>query len=180
MDNLKTNHQLIHSFCLMPGLHFEEQEPDEKVILAVRAHPVSQIPWLINSLIMIFTLVIINFFLPGILKTRYIFFIDFFLFSVILSYFWSNIVSWHFNVGIITNHRIVDIDYSSVLYKEVSTAMLGKIEDVTAKTGGFFASFVDYGTVHIQTAGTEINLDFINIPKPTETAKIINSLVNKK
>lgn len=79
MDNLKTSHQLIHSFCLMPGLHFEEQNPDEKVILAVRAHPISQIHWLINSFIMIITLIIINFFLPGILKTKYIFFIDFFL-----------------------------------------------------------------------------------------------------
>jgi len=180
MNNLKTSHQLMHSFCLMPGLHFEEQDPDEQVILAVRAHPISQIHWLINGLIMIFILVIINFFLPSILKTKYLFFIDFFIFSVILSYFWFNIVSWHFNVGIITNRRVIDIDFSSILYKEVSTAMLSRIEDVTAKTGGFFASFVDYGNIHIQTAGTEMNLDFINIPKPTETAKIINSLLKRQ
>ncbi len=180
MSNLKTSHQLMHSFCLMPGLRFEEQAPDEKVILAVRAHPISQIYWLINGLVMIFILLIVNIFLPSILKTKYIFFIDFFIFSVILSYFWFNIVSWHFNVGIITSQRVVDIDFSSILYKEFSTAMLGRIEDVTSKTSGFFASFADYGNVHIQTAGTETNLDFINIPKPTETAKIINSLLNKK
>jgi hypothetical protein len=56
-------------------------------------------------------------------------------------------------------------------------AVINKIEDVTSKSGGFFSSVFDYGNVFVQTAGTEANVEFMNIPKPSEVVKIINSLL---
>ncbi len=50
------------------------------------------------------------------------------------------------------------------------------MEDVTAKSGGFFASIFNFGNVFVQTAGTEVNLEFHNIPRPAEVTRIINSL----
>jgi hypothetical protein len=72
---------------------------------------------------------------------------------------------------------VIDIDLHSILYKEVTMAVLGKIEDVTSKSGGFFSSIFNYGNVFVQTAGTEANVEFINIPRPSEVTKIINSLL---
>ena len=79
----------------------------------------------------------------------------------------------------VTDERIIDIDFHSVLYKEVTIAMLKKIEDVTSKAGGFFSSLFDYGNVFVQTAGTEANIEFMNVPKPSQVAKIINQLLSK-
>ena len=61
----------------------------------------------------------------------------------------------------------------------MTIAIAGKIEDVTSKTGGFLSSIFDYGNVFVQTAGTEANIEFVNIPKPSQVAQIINSLINQ-
>ncbi|NMB84144.1 hypothetical protein GYA28_02540 [Candidatus Roizmanbacteria bacterium] len=180
MKDTNASHNLWHSFCIHPGLRFAEQNDDEKIILAVRAHPISQIHWFLNSFFFVICMVILNVFLPSVLNIGQLFFINFFGVAIIVSYVWLNVLAWHFNVGIITDQRILDVDFHTILYKEVTTAMLSKVEDVTAKTGGFFASFADYGNVFVQTAGSEANIEFMNIPRPSETAKIINSLLNKK
>jgi hypothetical protein len=106
-------------------------------------------------------------------------FFNLFAIGIVFGYFWFNLVGWFFNVGIVTNQRIIDIDLHSILYKEVTMAIIKKIEDVTSKSGGFFSSVFNYGNVFVQTAGTEANIEFMNIPKPSEAAKIINSLLQK-
>ena len=90
----------------------------------------------------------------------------------------GNFLSWYFNVGIGTNHRVIDIDFHSLLYKEVTIALLEKVEDVTSKTSGFFSAIFNYGNVFLQTAGTEANIEFMNIPRPALIVKIVNQLVH--
>ena len=86
-------------------------------------------------------------------------------------------MNWYFNVGIITNKGIVDVDFNLVLYKETTYTLLNHVEDITAKIGRFFESVFDFGNLFVQTAGTERNTEFLNIPHPSAAAKIINSLV---
>ncbi len=175
--NLNPSHNLLHAFCIKPNDRFETQHSDEQVLLVLRAHPITQIPWIINSLILLIVLIILNFFFINFLAPAQIFFANFFVLAFIFAYIWFNFLSWYFNVGIVSNQRVIDIDFHTVLYKEVSETMLTKVEDVTAKSGGFFASVFNFGNVFVQTAGTDINIEFFNVPKPAEVTKIINSLV---
>ena len=99
---------------------------------------------------------------------------------IIFSYIWFNILNWYFNVGIITSKRVIDIDFYAVLYKEITNAQLGRIEDTTVKSGGYLESFFDYGSIFVQTAGTEANVEFINVPHPSDAVQIINKLLSKK
>mgnify|MGYP001582511983 FL=1 len=122
----------------------------------------------------------ISLFLERILSTQQLIFAVLFWFAVITSYTFLNILSWLFNVGIVTNERIVDVDFHGTLYKELSASSIDKIEDVTVKTGGFAASLFHYGNLSIQTAGTEKNIEFLNIPNPTQAATIINNLMKQK
>lgn len=71
------------------------------------------------------------------------------------------------------------MDYANIIYKEVSEARLDKIEDITSKSGGFFESFFNYGNLFIQTAGTESNVEFINIPNPSDVVRIIDDLTGR-
>ena len=75
-----------------------------------------------------------------------------------------------------TNKRILDVDFYSILYREVSETRLTKVEDITSKTGGYFGSLFNYGNVFVQTAGSEVNIEFLNVPDPANAVKIINDL----
>jgi len=172
-------HKLFHSFCLNPSLHFDGQDNDEVPILILRAHPITQLPWIINGFFLLFFIFGLNFFFSSYLGLHQIIFINFFGLSFVFSYFYSNFLHWFFNVGIITNKRILDIDFYGLIYKETTIAMLNKVEDITTKVGGFFPSFLNYGNLFIQTAGREANIEFINIPNPQQVAKIINQLSKK-
>lgn len=172
-----SSHRLLHSFCLHPSLRFETQAGDETVILVLRAHPITQIPWIITALIILILPFFFNIFLINNLPFQQTLFINFFWYSFLFSYIFLNLLNYLFNVGIITNQRIIDVDFHQILYKEFTASSISKIEDVTVKSGGFTASFFNYGNLFVQTAGTEANIEFINIPSPTEAAQIINHLM---
>lgn len=177
MHNLKSSHSYLHAFCIKPGYRFETQHANEQVILVLRAHPITQLPWVFNSVVLLVVLLALNFFFFNFLTPTQTVFANFFGLAFIFAYVWFNFLSWFFNVGIITNERVIDIDFHGVIYKEVTETQLSKVEDVTAKSGGFFASIFNFGNVFVQTAGTEVNIEFHNIPKPAEVTKIINDLV---
>lgn len=173
-------HRFLHAFCTYPSLRFETQSESEQVILLLRAHPITQVFWILTAFIMIVLSFFISLFLEPILTISQLIFTLLFWYAIIVSYVFLNILNWLFNVGMVTNERIVDIDFHGTLYKEVSASSIGKIEDVTIKTGGFAASLFHYGNLFIQTAGTEGNIEFINIPNPTQAASIINNLMRSQ
>jgi len=84
---------------------------------------------------------------------------------------------WFFSVYIITDERIIDVDFISLLFKDVSSAKLDDIQDISSKTGGLLATVVDYGTVYIQTAGEKTEIEFENVPQPAKVAAILNELL---
>lgn len=178
-NNTKTNHHLLHSYCFYPNIRFETQESSEVVILVLRAHPITQISWIVNSLIFFILLFVSNFIIPSFFNINQTIFINIFGLAFILSYLWFNFLNWFFNVGIVTSERIVDIDFHMILYKEVTATRLNRVEDITSKTGGYFASFFDYGNVFVQTAGTEANIEFFNVPHPSKVVQTINNLLGK-
>ncbi len=178
-NNQVQSHQALHSYCMYPDVSFDTQAADEQVILVLRAHPVTQISWIFNTFLFSVVLILVQFVLPDILALRQIIFFNFFAVVFILSYIWINFLNWFFNVGIVTDKRIVDIDFYSIIYKELTKAELDKVEDVTARSGGYFESFFNYGDILVQTAGTQENIEFINIPNPSGVIEVINGLLGK-
>jgi len=178
MDKLTESHNFLHTFCIKPNVKFETQGDNEEVILVLRAHPITLVPWILNSIIISILLIALNLVLPSVLSVRQIIFFNFLIITTIFAYIWFNILFFIFNVGIVTNERIVDVNFSSVLFKEISTADLNKVEDITAESGGFLASIINYGNLFIQTAGTNLNIKFQNIPNPALAEKIINELAH--
>ncbi len=179
MDINKPSHNFLHTFCIKPNFHFQTQGDHEEVILVVRAHPFSQIPWLLNSIFILILLITLSFFISGFLNPIQILFAFSFSIIITIAYGWLNVLIWFFNVGIITNERIIDIDFHAVIYKEITEARLDRIQDVTEKAGGFFESYLDYGNLFIQTAGGEQNIEFFDVPYPASVVKIIHNLTER-
>lgn len=179
-NNPKSENRLLFSYLLYPNIKFESYEPGEKIILLLRSHPFTQIGWVFNSIVLFFVLIFINFIIPSFFTFNKIFIINCFFLVFIASFIWINILNWYFNVGIITNKRVIDIDYSGVIYKEITSTILDRIEDITVKSGGYFESIFDYGTIYIQTAGKENYIEFFDIPYPSQVIQKINKLLSKK
>jgi hypothetical protein len=89
----------------------------------------------------------------------------------------ESFIKWFYNVYIITDERIIDIDFHSLLFKDISSAKIDNIEDSTASTGGFWGSLFDYGTITIQTAAEKREFEFGSVPHPNKVAKLINELL---
>lgn len=174
------SHRFFHSFDLLPHIQFETQHQDEEVVLALRAHPITLLPWIINSIVLLILIFLLNIFYPSFFSISQIIFLNILAVSVVFAYVWFNFLGWFFNVGIITKERILDIDLHSVIYKETTVTQLNKVEDITVKSAGFFSSIFNYGNLFIQTAGADVNIEFLNIPAPADASKIINDLMNRK
>jgi hypothetical protein len=175
----KKDFGFLTAFALRPRhLRYESQESDEKIILFLRRHFVTNVGWII----MTFCLAIIPFFAFNIFSFASIPF-NFQLMIVIGWYLltfanaFERFLSWFFNIHIVTNERIIDVNFPSILYKDISECRIENVEDLSSKIGGFIRSFLNYGDVLIQTAGTLPEISFEAIPNPDKAVEIINDLI---
>ena len=180
MENNNKKSSVFYSYNLNPQINFDTHEEGEKIILLLRSHPFTQVGWILNAIFLFVLIFALNFFIQNFFNLLQIFILNIFAVVFILSYIWISFLGWYFNVGIVTNKRVIDIDLHAVIYKEITDAQLGKIEDITVKSGGYLQSLFDYGSIFIQTAGTAVNVEFNNVPRPTDAVQVINKLLNRK
>ena len=156
---------------------FETREKNEEVVLLLRRHPITNVRWILIFLIMVFApLVLSTFpfldFLPG--NFQFIAILGWYLVTIALAL--ENFLTWFYNVNIITDERVVDIDFHNLIYKEVSDTNIDRIQDVTYRMGGAIRTVFNFGDVLIQTAGEKPNFEFLNVPNPHKVAKILQDL----
>jgi len=164
------------------NVRFSDQEENEEIILIIRRHFVTNIPWLAAVIILAilpFTLfpIIFSFSPFPVLSAQTIFLITFFYYLIIAGFVLLQFTLWYFHIGIITNIRIRDIDIHGILYKDVSEAKNEFIQDVSYAQIGFVRSIFNYGEVSVQTAGTKPNIEFDKAPRPAEISRIIGDLL---
>lgn len=174
-------------FALKPdGVRFETQEAEEEVILFLRQHIIVNVPWLLITAILLASPTVIFPVAFGLLKLHlvvppgYIIVGTLFWYLMTFGFVLANFISWFFNIYIVTNQRIVDIDFLYLLYKQFSEAELSKIQDISYTTGGIVATIFNYGNVTIETAGEMPNLEFGNVPYPDKVVQTIRSLIEGK
>lgn len=162
--------------------HFEGQDPNEKIILLLRAHPITNIPWIVLSALFFslpfFVSRITSFFgfdLNLIPQTfLLIFLIIDYLLTLLVAY--EGFLHWYFNVTLITDEKIIDINFESLLYKGVDLAPLSKIEEADSTTAGIFGTFFNFGNVLVQTAGAQVAIAMKNVPRSAKVADLILDL----
>lgn len=179
--------QLLSAYLFMPeGVSFETQEPGEPIILLLRRHWITNFVWVFTGLLLIFLPVIlfpvvaVSGIIPNTFSASYISLAILVWYLLTFSYIFVNFLLWYFTVSIVTNERIVDIDFINVLYKKFAETRIARIEDVTNKTGGFIRAVFDYGDVIVQTAAREAMFLFGSVPHPERVVKIINGLMGKE
>ena len=182
-----TRHKMMSAFMVQPdGIRFETQQEEEKILLFMRQHPIINVGWVLASIAMfilpffIVPLILSLGVVPSELPPGYFLVLPLLWYLGAFGFAFTNFLKWYYNVYIVTNERIVDIDWISLLYKQLSSTQLEKIQDVTYKQGGILDSFFDFGNVLIQTAGTEPNFEFEAVPRPAEVVQEINRIIERK
>lgn len=160
-------------------VRFSSQHKDEEVLLVVRRVLITQIPWVINSVILLLLTLFLNTFLQDVLTINQLIVLDLFSFFFIFSYAWVNYLLWYFTIGLVTNQRIVDLDFYHLIYKEFSATTIRQVSDITTKVGGFLGSVLNFGDVFIKTEGFEQNIEFEDIAHPQDVVKLINTLMKQ-
>ena len=171
-----------HSFKSFPkGLNFHGKEQGEEVVLVIRSHWIIYLPQMLLILLALALPWIVVGISSAILHNIPIF-LSLLLtsFLIALSVAVSSILKWYYNVNIITDQRVIDLDFPNIMAHSMSEAQLEKIEDVTHKQLGILGSFFDVGTVYIQTAGTSQNIEFANVPRPRDIQDILVDMLESK
>jgi hypothetical protein len=159
------------------GVKFADKDKDEEALVVLRRHPVTNAPWIILTIIMFFTLFFnFHFNWLGSLPVSLRLTVNYAWLVLTLLVAWSGLLSWYFNVSVISDKRIIDVDFHDLIYREVSDANLEKIEDVTHNMGGLFGIIFNFGDIYVQTAGAKPQIEFLKVPHPAQVASILRKL----
>lgn len=172
------SHNPLAAFIYQPDkVEFVNKDPEEKVILLLRKHPITNLKWILVALVMFFA----AFFLPVLP-----FYPDLpFRFQIVAVMIWylftfafvlEEFLTWFFNVNIITDERIIEVDFVNLLYREITDANIADIQDVTVEVAGALRTYLHFGDIIIQTAAQIPKIDFEAIPQPDKVAKILREL----
>lgn len=177
------------SFGLFPDffdrpqdMSFAQQEKDEKIELLLRQHAIVNIPWI--------GVVVLSLFLPslvgaldslfglGLVDRFPEVFLGIFIvwFLVITGYAIESFLHWYFNIYIVTNMHLVDINFRSLLSRDITESKLSDIQSISSKVQGVLASIFHYGDVIVETAAERQNISFLKVPKPDIVADRIQDL----
>lgn len=156
---------------------FDTQEPNEKIILLLRNHWVTNVSWVVIAIAMILAPAFLSSFpILSFLPTRFQLTAVLFWYLLTLAFIFERFLGWFYNIFIVTDMRVVDVDFVNLIYREVSEALLTNIESVTLMQGGIMGALFNFGNVFIQTAAEVENIEFEKVPNPASVVKTINLL----
>lgn len=180
------------TYCVNPqGVSFADQEKDEKILLFLRRHIITNVDWLLLTLV--FSLIpimisllnlldtpnfnIISFLnLPPQFTTFFVIFYYFLVFTFVL----VNFMSWFYNIGLVTDKRVVDIDLTELIFKNIATTKHSLIQDVSYSQNGAIRSLFHFGDVTVQTAGQEGKFELEAVPHPDKVVHLMEDFIGRK
>jgi uncharacterized membrane protein YdbT with pleckstrin-like domain len=179
----------IGSLVVKPSsARFESQDDDEEIIMMGRSHFITNIKWIaISSFAFFVPMFWGEFPMIKALDVNTSFVLSVVWYSVLLFYVIQNFVLWFYNVFMVTNERVVDVDIYGLLNKNINVTQISRLEDVSYSQKGIFAGFFNYGDVVVETASEqrsegdnkEPEFGFRAISNPALVVKIISELMEK-
>lgn len=89
----------------------------------------------------------------------------------------TQFTDYYLDMWIVTNERVINTEQLGLFSRVISELHLNQIQDVTSEMHGMLATFLTYGDVIIQTAGTRERFHFEQIDNPDKIKEHILKLV---
>ncbi len=174
----KNERNPFSSFSYYPReVKFINEDPEEKIVLLLRKHPITNLKWIAISFLWFIApsfVTILPLFESIPFRFRLVGYVMWYL--VLIAYVFEKFLSWFFHVNIVTDERIIEVDFHHILYREMTDANIDRIEDVTVEMSGAVRTYFNFGRVDIQTAAEVPKIDFNSVPHPDKVARILRDL----
>lgn len=172
-----TKHPLS-SLLINPDVFtFEEKAQQEKVLVVARSHWVTNVGWIVTAILMFLAPSFLNLIpLSSDIATRYKILGGFLWFLVTFAFVFERFLSWYFDVIVITDKRVIDIDFDNLLSKKFAQANILMIQDLTFKVTGFAQTMFNFGDVFVQTAAEVPQLTLERVPQPQKIIMVLQML----
>jgi hypothetical protein len=167
-----------------PNTSYEGKDNDEIVIMLIRQSLISTISWIVTA---VFFFIIPFFLIPflsnleymneKVFNSSFIFGFTLFWFIALFGYIYQKFLEWYFEVLLVTNKKIVDMDRGAT---NISETFLNNVQDVTSKMSSVLGQIFNIGSIHIQTAAEREEFEFHLVDNPSEIRDAISDLVSKK
>lgn len=174
----------LASFCENPiGLSFQSQGPNEKILLFLRRHFITNVPWILMTVFLLILPSLLNILArsinidPFIISPEFTRIVVLLYYLLVFAYAFVSFITWFYNIFIVTQKEVVDIDFSDIVFHDVAATNLNLAEDVNYTQSGFIRSLFNFGDLFVQTAGGKENLEALGVPQPARATKIILSLI---
>ena len=102
---------------------------------------------------------------------------------IFFSAFWALIIwnvvftrwtDFYYDVWIITNWRIIDINQIGLFKRDISSILnLDHIQDIQTKVDGIIRTLLDYGDIEVQTAAAKREFLFDDVASPRKVEKLV-------
>ncbi len=177
------------SLMVLPqGVNFESLDDDETILLLGRRHFITNIGWLAMTCVLFFVPFFWNEFpfFSNLSDNVYL--------SVVMLWYLGmsfyvliNFIMWFYNVYIVTDERLIDLDFNGILNKTINVTQISKIEDINYTQRGLLSSFFNFGDVVAQTSSEQRSGDvgsnevsaftFESVGDPNEVVRIVSELM---
>ena len=183
----KNSMHMFSAYCERPAqISFETQEEQEEILLLLRKSFITNIPWIFFGIVFtIIPLFLISILPSGnspfsLIPNGYTFVLLSLYYLVVATYMFVSFITWYFNTSLITNIRVVDIDFSDLVYKNIAETKMDLVQDVSFTQAGALRTLFNFGDVLIQTAGALDNFDLEAVPHPDKAVEIVENLIGKE
>ena len=152
--------------------HFQGQHENEQILQVIHRH------WF-NILMHLGLVTILSIILLGSVSALPILFSDLtddiapfliFIENTILLFIWLYgflvWIDYYFDVWIITNERIVNIEQKGLFTRHISELRFSRVQDVTSSVNGLIPTMLNFGDVSVQTAAEEERFLFRQVGDP--------------
>lgn len=85
---------------------------------------------------------------------------------VLWAMFWQFWTTYYMDIWVITNKRMIDIDYLRLFDRNIAILRMERVQDVTTHVKGIFGTLFKFGSVHVQTAGSDKEFVIDQIANP--------------
>ncbi len=147
----------------------------EQVVKTFRHHPTPFVYLILKTIGVTFPFFLLLFVFQGALKSNVYYLLlaaIFVLFTLIIIY--VSLIYW-LDKLVITNERIIFINWKYLTVRNESEAFLNDIQDIQSHENGLFSYFwiFDYGYIIIETASSHTTVEFRDAPDPEAIRQFI-------
>lgn len=168
----------VSAYCHYPAnVKFVGTDEHEVIILLLRKHWLTNLSWIVTGIVLtVVPIPFVYFPILNFLPERFLIITILFWYLVTMAFVLEKFLSWFFNVYIVTDERVFDVDFYNLVDRDISDANIGDIQDVTSAIRGAIRTAFDYGDIFIQTSAEIPEIDFEAVPHPDQVAKILRGL----